>query len=1028
MSRSLASRTPHPMQEAVVEASPNNGAGSSANVRLFRALADVFQKAQSTYAGHRRHISVLKRIQAKAIEQGYEEVFNYWFNKLVVLVLPLRRAEPAGDRIVRLVGGFIASSEQDVEQARATDETTFAEQEEQLSRFIDQFVRHILRGIESKDKNVRYRVTQLLAVIMDNLGEISEDLYNLITWSLEKRVHDKEPSVRVQTIFCLTKFQDEDGDSIDPDSATASLVTAIQHDPSPEVRRASMLNLVLNNQTQEYIFERARDVNPVNRRLVFSRILRSMGKKVFADVEIESLNRLLSWGLDDRDESVRNACVRLVAFDWLNIMDGDVIQLLSYLQVSKTSSSDKVVNAILESRPDIISKIQLPSDIWDDVSTESAFLIKSLYLFCIKHKLDDVIDKNFPEATSLSQTLQKYLDKRYSQEGLSAKNEQNLEFVILQLFSAASEYDYSDEMGRRAMLNLIRNSLARFKLPEPLIQAGLKVLRALSINERDFITMSVEIITDLRDEDIERQEQADEEREIDLGDDEERPDAIESFNSAVENLAKGVEEPQQENIEKFAIEKEAGSETLMICLVLSRYMLELINTPLPENILIYSLIDTLIRPAVRNTQPEIRQLGLRNLGLCCILDVELAAESMFILGMCVSKGDPSLKNIALQVIVDVFSVHGSKVVDGEGKVDSISLHKIFYKVLKNHELPECQAIAAEGLCKLFLGDVFVDDDLFETLVLSCFSPANAKNEALVQAFAFCLPVYCFSHRNHQKRMARVASDVFLRLTMLWDDLQKGECDDMAPEAMLRPGAILQQLIHWTDPSKLVNQSKESDDTENYQLDFLLNVLKIYNRFERKDVKKMLLTNINKITLTSEDDLHKLEEIREILQDIDDNDNIDVSSHKSIKKIVEHVEQIITEAKSEKVEEDSSNQSEDEYSAILSTTGENNAHTPPPPRQESFGDPHEFDSPMDMSRDMIDNTPSRKPSREVGSQDMAKSRNSTVPRTRKRSRENTSSQRRERIHGSDNVNRTVSFILPSDDNSVTDEGNSSTYDS
>ena len=79
------------------------------NSRICRSVAEVFQKAQSTYAGHRKHIAVLKKIQSKAVDQGYEEAFNYWFNKCVTKILPLKKNEVVGDRIIKLIAAFIAS-------------------------------------------------------------------------------------------------------------------------------------------------------------------------------------------------------------------------------------------------------------------------------------------------------------------------------------------------------------------------------------------------------------------------------------------------------------------------------------------------------------------------------------------------------------------------------------------------------------------------------------------------------------------------------------------------------------------------------------------------------------------------------------------------------------------------------------------------------------------------------------------------------------------------------------------------------
>lgn len=56
----------------------------------------------------------MKKIQSKAVEQGYEDAFNFWFDKLVTKILPLKKNEIIGDRIVKLVAAFIASLEREL--------------------------------------------------------------------------------------------------------------------------------------------------------------------------------------------------------------------------------------------------------------------------------------------------------------------------------------------------------------------------------------------------------------------------------------------------------------------------------------------------------------------------------------------------------------------------------------------------------------------------------------------------------------------------------------------------------------------------------------------------------------------------------------------------------------------------------------------------------------------------------------------------------------------------------------------------
>lgn len=348
-------------------------------------------------------------------------------------------------------------------------------------------------------------------------------------------------------------------------------------------------------------------------------------------------------------------------------------------------------------------------------------------------------------------------------------------------------------------------------------------------------------------------------------------------------------------------------------------MLELVNEPLEQNILIMSLIETLITPAVRNSEPKVRELGVRNLGLCCLLDIQLAIENIYILGMCVSKGDELLKKIALQAIVDIFSIYGNEVVNGKGKVDSISLHKMFYKVLKNSDLPECQVVAAEGLCKLFLADIFTDDDLFETLVLSYFSPANATNEPLIQVFAFSLPVYCLSHPVHQVKMSKVAADVLLRLCILWGDLQSSPDRNIKGTVMLKPNVIIQQLIHWTDPRKVVNKKEEDAAKSSVQLDFLLDLLHIFSQINKKDIKRMILTNINNFYVTSQQPIEKLKQVQSLINDFLQNETLDNLCKNSLTKFNSNLSAQVEAAMlqfNESKEEDRLGYTDQELSQIL----------------------------------------------------------------------------------------------------------------
>lgn len=832
--------------------------------QIRNALAKVFQESQGSVAGHRKQVVLLKSIQMRAHQLDHEDSFNYFFCKLINKVLLVKKAESVGDRIVKLVASFILSLQEQYKDDEDEDNL--------FTRFTHYFITHLLRGIDSKDKNVRYRVVQFLDFAMGGLGEIDDSLYDSLMWSLDKRIHDKEPSVRIKALHCIARFQDteDDGSSDEVDEAVSKLLIAIQNDSSAEVRRAALLNLVRTGLTKHYLLERARDTNSINRRLVYSRIIKDLGD--FRYIDSRTREKLLLWGLKDREESVQRACVKMLAQDWLNTVDGDMIELLQRLHVTHSEVAELAMKHFFNNRKDLIGKISFPQELWLELTPEVAFLARTFYYHCFDNTLNDIIDSNYPESAEMANLLSKYLEARKKLENLD--DAEDLDFVIEQLLTIGVNYDFSDEIGRRAMLQVIRSSLTNDRLTSKLIKVSLQVLRKLSINERDFCSMVNEIITDIKDNDIDQQEHEEGE------------------------------------------EVHENEKTTIHCLSICTSMLELTNEPLKDNISITSLVDTLINPAVRNNISEIRELGTMALGLCCLLDLELATDQLYLFGLCLSKGHEELRVIAIKVMFDILSVHGSKVLDVEDGVDSLSFHKLLYRTLKSSDIPEVQALTAEGLCKLFLADILSDDELFETLILTYYNPTNASNQSLLQAFTFCLPVYCFSHAQHQERMSRVAADAFKRLyTAHVDEHDEDEQD------MVSPSIILQQLVHWTDPNNVVNQDEEKLAISLSHITLAIDLLNTFEEVECKKYRKLVLTALPKLHIGSNIEFEKLKELSETCTEWEEIvSSQDLPSKNAFNKFVKNVETIFEAAKSKKAEE--VNEEDQEFSVILENQGEN----------------------------------------------------------------------------------------------------------
>lgn len=697
----------------------------------------------------------------------------------------------------------------------------------------------------------------------------------------------------------------------------------MQNDDSPEVRRAALLNMVKNKYTLPHLIERARDVNTINRRIVYSRILKEFGD--FREIDLESRTILIQWGLNDREPSVKNAAIKLFNNNWLETVNRDFLQLLDNLYLYDNDDSiNKLMQHLFELNLDIVKGLKFDKSYWKEFSVEKSFLLRNLYEFLTRNKYYNLIDEKFVDLIELSDILYKYLKLRkvrlsknkdlidsYNEfkraieikdsdlhsinseieylfgklqqyeheqqedqnadhdiisnrkniiEKLSVKiqdleSKQNqvkeekqlliesnqgvneeyndfkeeyseLEFIIENLLKISKDYDYADEAGRRSMLQIIRTSLTNENLSDKLTEITLKVLKILSINERDFIGMTTEIITDIRDSVLDENDETflsahsgfmgdsdseEEEEEEEHEPPESQSQENEEVNPDYTNNLNRIENVfDDQNFNKSYTKSKSGSkrrklqpktpprDILNQCLCLTQHLLELTNEPMSNNYSLGSILQSLVYPAVLLEDGSMtNKLGIKCLGLFLLLDKELAIEKLYFFGRVVSlsKFDEEVRIIATKVIIDVLSTYGTSVLDvGTNEltgneeydfaatryVDSLSLNKLFIKSLKNYKMGNLQAVTAEGLCKLYLADILENfgdnifetpeekeqefEDLLEVLVLSYFDAKNYFNNKLRQVLSFCIPVYAFSHAKHQVKIGKITGNIIYKFS------------------------------------------------------------------------------------------------------------------------------------------------------------------------------------------------------------------------------------------------------------------------
>lgn len=511
---------------------------------------------------------------------------------------------------------------------------------------------------------MRYRVTQIISHIVNSLDSIDDELYHLIRQGLIRRIRDKEPTVRVQAVMGLGRLagnEEDEDDRVDSGSAALldKLLDVLQNDTSAEVRRTLLLNLPLTPTTLPFLLERARDVDAPTRRALYSRLLPTLGD--FRHLSLTMREKILRWGLRDRDESVRKAAGRLFYERWIEDCassynnnnneeenSGDktsepvipaLIELLERVDVVNSGMDNGIAHEAMktfwEGRPDYREVVVFDDNFWGSLTAESAFMARSFNDFCRQEgdgRYEYLADEKIPEVTALAFYLHKYsntlllrMNNPAEAEGGEEEN-MEYEFIVEQLLHISLTLDYSDEVGRRKMFSLLRETLTVSNLPDEVTKLTVEVLRCVcgpdAAGEGEFCGVVLEAVAEVHDA-IMSEEDSFVSAQSEISED--STDKEKAEKGQTPQGGDGDGKAGEDGDSPFNKE-EAKAKVLreiminMKCLYIAKCMLQNVEGNLQDNIHLVTMLNNLVVPAVRSHETPVRERGLECLGLCCLLD------------------------------------------------------------------------------------------------------------------------------------------------------------------------------------------------------------------------------------------------------------------------------------------------------------------------------------------------------------------------------------------------------------------------
>ncbi|KAH7144620.1 nuclear condensing complex subunit [Dactylonectria estremocensis] len=874
-------------------------------------VCGVFRDAQRTTATHRKLVVNLRKIHESCCYEPAdskhsessdfdEEAFNDEFIRCVLRIMPIKKSESVGEKSIRFIGLFLRhASEKDNELLEDIEEDASVMPETPSTRLTSKLLAAVLPLLSAKDKFVRFRSTQLISHIINSLDAIDDDLFQKLRHGLLKRIRDKEAMVRAQAVLGLGRLAGNQGegctnsDDSEDDEETGlleKLLEVLQNDPSADVRRSLLVNLPILPNTLPFLLERARDQDSATRRAVYSRLLPALGD--FRHLSLSMREKLLRWGLRDRDENVRKAAGRLFRERWIEDCAGappqedgqqaeplppdfeGLLELLERIDVVNSGVDNGValeaMKGFWEGRPDYREAAEFDDKFWETLSAESVFMARSFNDFCRLEgngKYLALLEEKTPEVTKLAFFLERYLQvlvealKRVSQQDLEEDEEEEdtveQEFIVEQMLQIALTLDYSDEVGRRKMFTLLRRMLSISDLPDEVTKLTVEALRGICspdvAGEREFCSIVLESVADVHDTIV----------------DEPADDPEDSFHSAKSEVSgpstptKGGKRGSPELSEDEAREKAVKEIVVnMKCLHIVQCMLTHVAENLQDNTNLVSMLNNLVVPAVRSHEAPVRERGLVCLGLCALLDRSLAEENLGLFMHFFSKGHTALQITALHILTDILNVHGAQLL-----ASTPGLLKVYVKAVKSGaKSPEVQAAATVAASKLLLGRIVSDkeacQELVKSLVVAYFDPSSASNQTVRQALNYFLPVFCFSRPENQDLMRTIALDAIHALFNVREGLEDDDID--VEEDMVSMTTIGACLVDWTDPRKcysttLILDNEKKAVNGDVHLDFAMDILERLRGNVTKEEKKLTATLLGKLHMSPGSTEEKLRE-------------------------------------------------------------------------------------------------------------------------------------------------------------------------
>ncbi|KAI9349648.1 nuclear condensing complex subunit [Obelidium mucronatum] len=678
-------------------------------------IVDIFSQASLDTASHSRLAKELllmgpsaagKKSSKKPVATLELKPWLLGIWKCILCVLSTKRvAREAAQKSLRFIESLVKNSEScggDLNQ----------------QTFVTFLLTRLSRGSNAKQAHVRFRVCQLLFLLLNHVSEIDDDMHQVLKTVLIQRSHDKDAHVRVQASMALTRFQ---GPPDDVDEQVVDvLIDLMTGDPCADVRKTLLWNTDLSSRSLIPLLQRATDVDVGVRRMVYQKFAASIPDML--DLPREVRLALLTVGLKDRDAGVRKKCKALLCDVWWKVRKWNAVEFLKELDV-RTVAAEEALAALISAN--LITTDFVTDQMWNEELTLEFVFFASIYARSLNEKkAEEKLQDFLPSLTSMATLLSKFGALIVNPPSEDENEIKAIEFVLCRLLQITEYHDFSDEMGRRSVSDCIAKLLVCEDLPTENLQFIIRILQKMSMTEADVLLTVTDAVSDILE--------------------------------ASEDMA---------NTQDI----EPGMHKLLVqmqCLEIIRALLEQIQKPPCKDSSFLVLLHRFIIPSVRSNNALLRQTGIHCLGLACYIDRTLSLENANLFLHAFQAEENDGKKIVLQILFDLIMVHGVTVVDLNAVV-------VFILACLQDEDPGLLTLAAEGATKLMMMKFIGNEQILEALLVLYFHPSTVNQRRLRQCLTCFFPMYALSSAENQALLASSVIAAFTSLTLEFEESGEG---------------------------------------------------------------------------------------------------------------------------------------------------------------------------------------------------------------------------------------------------------------